>query len=436
MARTSTKTKSSTPSSTDEGVDFSITNTFSEFLSNTADIKSSLNDEIKKIPSGIDLIDAITGGGIPCKFTVYMGKPGAGKSSLIVNYIKNAQKLWGQKAIIVYCDSEESMTQKRLKDFGCTLPVNIINGMTVEKLFKTLEAICLFKEKNPDLLDIPSILVWDSIANTMTEDVMQSEELSNTDGARRANVLARYLPKYVDKLVKYNIALVAVNQYRVKLAMGGGPVSADIRGMGQDKTAPGGQTVAFNAFQLFDVEQGPAFKNDPYGYPMSPIKVRAIKNKAFTPNIPVNICFNHHRGFSNFWTNFEFLKERKYIQAGAFCKLNSMPTQSFRQKQASLLYKENPEWRNAFNDDLQKALAEFIEENSGGDIEGIFWDPDYREEEKSPTTLAWFEKNKDKKSTPQNVENDSEESVDFENGTIEEKVDSFMGELDEVLFDA
>ena len=389
------KKNTSSTSSKNEGVDFSITNAFQAFLSDTTDIIASTTDDFLKIPSGLDIIDAITGGGIPCRFSVYMGKPGAGKSSLLVNYIKNGQKLWGDKFIAVYCDSEESMTQKRFKDFGCTMDVNIVNGLTVEKLFKTVEALCLFKSQNKEYLEIPSMIVWDSIANTMTEKVMDNEDLSNTDGAVRAGILARLLPKYADKLTKYNIALVAVNQYRVKMAMGGGPVAADMRGMKQDQTYPGGQAVGFNAFQLFDVEQGPLYKDDPYGYPMAPVKVRAIKNKAFSPNIPVEINFNHHRGFSNFWTNYEFLKKQKYITAGAHCRLNSMPTVSFRQKQASSLYVTNPDWKEAFDADLKDALDKFIEEHSGGDIDGIYWDPDERTVEKAPTTLTWVE-NRDK----------------------------------------
>jgi len=148
----------------------------------------------------------------------------------------------------------------------------------------------------------------------------------------------------------------------------------------------------------------------------------AIKNKAFTPNIPVEINFNHHRGFSNFWTNYEFLKKQKYITAGAHCRLNSMPTVSFRQKQASSLYVTNPDWKEAFDADLKDALDKFIEEHSGGDIEGIYWDPDERTVEKAPTTLAWVEnrdKNEEKKKAGFNIN----EAL---NEVVEEK-DPFSG---------
>lgn len=377
----------------DSSKEYAITSAFSAFLSSN-DIESSLTDDIVKIPSGIDLLDAITDGGIPCKFSMYIGKPGSGKSTLLASFIKNGQKLWGDKFITIYADSEESMSQKRLKELGCTHPVHIVNGLTIEKLFKCVESICSFKSSQSDLIDIPSLIIWDSIANTQTEQLLASEELSNTDGARRANVLSRLIPKYIDKLVKYNIALVAVNQFRQKLNMNGMPAAADMRFMKQDQTLPGGQTVNFNAYQLFEVEQGPAYPNDPYGYTMSPVKVRAIKNKAFSPNIPIVINFNPSRGFSNFWTNYEFLKSRKYIDVGATCKLKSYPTKTFRQKQASNLYNENKEWREAFDSDLKSALQEFIEENSGGDIDGIYWDPDVKTEEKEP--FVWNPNNKSK----------------------------------------
>lgn len=357
---------SNTEVSAESTVGTSISDAFQSFLSNASQIESSLEDKFVQIPTGIDIFDLVSGGGIPCKFSMLMGKPGSGKSTLAVAVIKNGQKIWGKDFIAVYADSEESMSQKRLSDLGCKYPVNIVTGLTVEKLFKTVEALCSFKAQTPESIEIPSLIVWDSIANTVTEDSMASEELSNTDGARRASALSRYLPKYIDKLSKYNIALLAINQYRTKLAMGGGPVSADIRNLKQDLTIPGGQSVSFNAFQLFDVDQGPPYKNDPYGIQMAPVKIKAIKNKSFTPNIPVIINFNAHRGFSNFWTNFEFLKTYKYIQTGNFCKLLSMSDVSFRQKQASALYTENAEWRAAFDRDLKKAMDEFKAEYEGG----------------------------------------------------------------------
>ena len=388
-----------------------ISAAFASFLSNN-DIESSLTDDIVKIPSGIDLLDSITDGGIPCKFSMYIGKPGSGKSTLLASFIKSGQKIWGEKFIAVYADSEESMSQKRLKELGCIYPVHIVNGLTVEKLFKCVEQVCAFKSSQPELMEIPSIIIWDSIANTQTSDMLDSDELSNTDGARRANVLARLIPKYIDKLVKYNIALVAVNQLRQKLNMTGMPAAADMRFMKQDQTLPGGQTVNFNAYQLFEVEQGPSYANDPYGYTMSPVKVRAIKNKASSPNIPITINFNATLGFSNFWTNYEFLKTRKYIDAGASCRLKSYPTKSFRQKQASNIYTEDADFRAAFDADLKNAIEEFKRENSGGDIDGIYWDPEVRSTEAEP--VIWqkptkkqeilLEESNDKPDTPSFLE--------------------------------
>lgn len=353
----------------------SFQNAFSSFLSSTQGIENRLTDDIKKIPTGIDFLDAITGGGIPCKFSVFVGKPGGGKSSLLASIIKSGQKKWGNKFIAVYADSEESMSQQRLKDLGCIYPVSIINGLTIEKLFKCVESVCAFKEANPESLEIPSLIVWDSIANTQTEDLMNSEELSNTDGMRRANILSKYIPKYVDRLAKYNVALAAVNQYRDKPNVGGGPQAADMRNMGQDVTTPGGHAVQYNAYLMLDIAQGPMYKNDPYGYPMAPVTVKAIKNKSFTSNVPIVLNFNHTKGFSNFWTNYEFLKTRKYIKAGSRCSLNSYPTVTFFQKNVANLYNTNPEFKEAFNADLKTAFEEFIKEHSAENMDKDSWDP-------------------------------------------------------------
>lgn len=350
-------------------------NALSSFLTSTQGIENKLTDDIKKIPTGIDLLDAITGGGIPCKFSVFVGKPGGGKSSLLASIIKSGQKKWGTKFIAVYADSEESMSQQRLKDLGCIYPVSIINGLTVEKLFKCVESVCAFKEANPELLEIPSVIVWDSIANTQTEDLMNSEELSNTDGMRRANILSKYIPKYVDRLAKYNIALAAVNQYRDKPNTTGGPAVADMRHMNRDVTTPGGHAVSYNAYLMLDISQGPIDKKNPYGFPMTPITINSIKNKSFTPNVPIVLNFNHAKGFSNFWTNYEFLKARKYIKAAARCSLNSYPTVTFFQKNVANLYNTNQDFKDAFNADLKAAIAEFIKEHSAENMDHDSWDP-------------------------------------------------------------
>ena len=61
------------------------------------------------------------------------------------------------------------MSTDRLAQLGVRYPkIRPYTDITVEKVFKFVEALCSYKENNPQYLDYPSVIVWDSLANTLT----------------------------------------------------------------------------------------------------------------------------------------------------------------------------------------------------------------------------------------------------------------------------
>ena len=129
-------------------------------------------------------------------------------------------------------------------------PIEPYDAITVEKVFKMVEAMCAFKDAHPETMDVPYAIVWDSIANTLTEKGSVSDDINQVLG-EKARVLSHYLPKYVQKLNKYKIALVAINQLRDKIDIGIFKQAPDLKFLG-DKQLPGGKSLLFNLFSPKD----------------------------------------------------------------------------------------------------------------------------------------------------------------------------------------
>jgi len=337
-----------------------LTGLFTSHLASTYDISPDL--KIKQtIPTGIDLFDTILGGGIATGLVQFVGNPGCGKSMLASKIISTGQRKWPGKFIGVYCDSEVAQTTDRLAQLGVTCPKvkPYSEGLTVEKIFKIIDGLCVFKEENK-LMDIPSVIVWDSIANTATEAGMKTDNINEILGLK-ARILSGMLPKYVQKLMYYNISLVAVNQLRDKMSIGQMfPTPNELKYLG-DHQIPGGKSVLFNSIQLFFLRPIGDIKGE-YGFLGNRVRMKGVKNKLFTPNIEVSVVFSFEKGFSNFWTNFELLKDTKRIQSGAWVYLKDYSEKKFRQKEVIEAYRTDEKFRTLFDQNVEDVLkTEFID---------------------------------------------------------------------------
>jgi len=171
-------------------------------------------------------------------------------------------------------------------------------------------------------------------------------------------------------MMKYNICLLAVNQLRDRIEIGKFKTQNDLKWLGE-KTIPGGKSVIFNSIQLGIMKSNGDLKGE-YGFLGSNITLKNIKNKLFTPNIPINLIFSYERGFSNFWTNYELLKTTKRIQTGAWVYLKDYPDKKMRQNQVISVYKTDPKFKELFNKEVMNVLqTEFIDKYSSTNCESV-----------------------------------------------------------------
>lgn len=328
---------------------------FSDFLEVKADMSFDLGVK-EVIPTGIDVLDAILGGGFAVgALNIIVGDPGSGKSMLAIQTMGAGQRKYDQ-FLATFMDSEEATTTQRLSNLGVTHPrIKPYTDITVEKVFKHLETMCLFKEQKK-MKNKPSIAVWDSIANTLSEKERQVDDINQVIGYK-ARLLSILVPKYVARCAQYNICWLAVNQLRDVLNLTQFAAPKDLRFMSTGKSMPGGNVLKFNAFTLLELKAKSVLDPAKMGFDGFIATIKTVKSKLFPPNIKIEVLGNFVFGFSNFWTNYHLLAKEKRIQTGSWNIVTSDPEQKkFRTKDAEKMYKTDERFRNLFDEAVTECI--------------------------------------------------------------------------------
>ena len=357
-----------------ENVTDELFDEFRSFLENTADMKEDTSVR-ETISTGIDLVDAILGGGFAVgALNIVVGQPGSGKSMLAIQTLGQGQRQYDGQMLGGFLDSEEATTQIRLSNLGVRYPkIKPYNDVTVEKVFKFVEGLSVFKTQK-NIVDTPSVLVWDSIANTLSQKERETDD-PNTVIGYKARLLSILIPKYVAKCAQHNICFLAVNQLRDVLSIGQFAAPKDLKFMSASKDMPGGNILKYNANQLVEmsvksaIAPGKANDSARYGFEGIIVKLKCVKNKLFPPNITVEVVGSFTTGFSNFWTNYNFLKETKRLHSAQWCYLITLPDKKFRTKYAHQLYKDDEIFRQAFDAAAKEAIQTEIIDKYNPDVD-------------------------------------------------------------------
>jgi RecA/RadA recombinase len=240
------------------------------------------------------------------------------------------------------------------------------DSVSVESIFQTVEALTSFKQLR-NIEDCPSVIAWDSIANTDTNKGIESEDVDiNKTVGLKARLLSQLFPRFLPKMKKMKISIIAINQLREKLDMGMFSAPADLQKLG-NKDVPGGQAVKFNAFHMLYLRNRGDLKYDSYHFNGVKIEASFVKNKFFRPHVPVTLLVDFNKGVSNFWTNYNFLVDHKKIKSGAWNSMMGYDEKKFRTWDAIDLYDKDKKFKRIFDAHLKETIQTvLIEPNTTG----------------------------------------------------------------------
>ena len=170
---------------------------------------------------------AIQRPGIPVgRVTVLIGKEGGGKSTLVYHLLAQAQV---QGGLAVLVDSERRFDRQRGARIGIRLDdLVIINGRTVEKVFRTIEKIV---KDEPDTLMLIAI---DSLAGLPSQAALD-KELGEASVAMVARIVSQACSRLSPDLARSRCALVIVNQLRSYIDTSNAPRGRERRKLMHDR---------------------------------------------------------------------------------------------------------------------------------------------------------------------------------------------------------
>ena len=178
--------------------------------------------EIKFITSGIEEIDAMTGGLPKARITEIFGIQGIGKTDLMLQCISKMS----QEGKVLYCDVENALNPQRLIAKGAN-PKNI--SISDES---TLQEVAQFVTNNVNNFDV---IVIDSVAALVPREEANGESGDQFVGLK-ARLMGQWIRQLTAKLGKSDCALVFINQLRDSMILYGDP-----------QFTPGGKALPYAA---------------------------------------------------------------------------------------------------------------------------------------------------------------------------------------------
>lgn len=263
------------------------------------------------VPSGIPVMDAILGGGIPGGRLVELyGDAATYKSSLALQVLSEVQKMGGLGLLL---DPEATTTREMAARAGVNVD-ELIFGYpnTIEELYDDYIRVFLDgKEKLDEKQDspTPAIIVWDSIASTVPAAELKTIETkglgkaSMAEHARAISKMLRILPR---QLAQSQTTGLFVNQTRQKLGVL----------FGDKNITPGGKALKFYASVRIELKIIRRHLNSDKKAIGVEVQATIIKNKVGIPFGRCKFPVLFDRGVDNAIACFWYLKELGVITVG------------------------------------------------------------------------------------------------------------------------
>jgi len=226
---------------------------------------------------GLDMATGI--GGIPIgRITEMYGPESGGKTTLALQIVAGCQK---QNGTVAYIDSEHALDI----DYAKKLGVDIDN------------LLCSQPETAEETLEIVDRLVKSGAVKLIIVDsvggMCSRAELEGTMGQSHVGLLARLMSQALRKLAsavhKKGVALIFINQIRMRINMG--PYG------GNPETTPGGLALRFYASIRMDIRRIGKIEKDE-NVIGARVRIKVVKNKMSPPFKQTELDLIYGEGFS------------------------------------------------------------------------------------------------------------------------------------------
>ena len=217
---------------------------------------------VEIIPTGSLALDIALGGGIPRgRITEIFGPEMAGKSTVAMHVVREAQKTGGLAA---YIDVEHAMDPTFAAAFGINIDELLVSQPdTGEQALEICEALV-----RSNAVDI---IVIDSVAALVPRAEIEGEMGDSLPGLQ-ARLMSQALRKLTGAISRSRSAVVFINQLREKIGIV----------FGNPETTPGGRALKFYSSVRIDLRRSESIKQS--GTVIgNRVKAKIVKNKIAPP---------------------------------------------------------------------------------------------------------------------------------------------------------
>lgn len=251
------------------------------FGANITRTLESLSPDLK-VKTGSLTLDYIIGGGIFPGLTEIFGVESAGKSSLGLSIWKNAKEA-GYDAF--YIDQERSLTEKMLYAISGLDPEEFVKHLFLpdcgEDALKIIETICRNAQK--------TLIILDSVPACLPKQALEDAEKDLYAPIPR--LMSKYLPMVIPLAEVNNIAIIFMNQLRMKMGIT----------YGNPEDTPGGKALKYYAKIRIEMKRGSLIKKGQDKIIGHEIRVRTLKNRFSAPYQSAIVPLIYGRGIDNIW---------------------------------------------------------------------------------------------------------------------------------------
>ncbi len=324
------------------------------------------------------------------RVTMFIAKPGAGKSTLAIQTAVNIIKKYDEGLLYIF-DFEQNNSKERVRmvtgiseDYYDKHVTIMRSGITTEAVLRTLSKIKEIKlahekellvpnengvrDLNGEVKKVlpPTVVIIDSLAMMMPADNLAEEDIQGQMAATSiARVNGQFFKKAVQICERANILLFMINHITQQIAIGITPPSSVVNFLKQDEAISGGKAALYVTDTLIKLTAGSKLEEDKsYGIKGYEVKVELAKSRHSAAGRAINMIYDQVNGFRNDLSMLDYIKSCGALKGnGMAYYIDGYPEYKFKSSNFAEKYNTTPEFKEIVENTAKELLKQSIREN-------------------------------------------------------------------------